>query len=167
MKTLCLLTVCLLLCSACGHRDDPKIWAADVVKIESIFPALEEKGVRVFRNNDWCKAFEYTKGSYTNEFDDNCIYLLNAKPRPFDPAATQSFLEVSEVLQATDIGITIIKAKYNSSGELIFGEFDFGSGFSRRYYVYSPGYTLPTDIPDELVHTPINLDWYHIWMDWN
>ena len=167
MKTLSLLIICLLLCSACGLRDDPEIWASDIGKIEGVFPVLEAKEVTVFRDNDWCQAFEYTKGSYANEFDDNCTYLVNSDPRSFDSEAEQSFLEVSEVLQSTGIGIDIVKAKYNETGELIYGEFDFGSGFSGRYYVYSPDYTLPPDMPNEIVHTPINSDWYHVWMDWN
>ena len=101
------------------------------------------------------------------EFDRTCTYLLSSEPSPFNSSAKQSFLEIAKTLQATGIGIGIVEAEYNASGELVSGTFDFTHGLARRSYIFDPGYSLPSDEPHESGYAAINSDWYHVWTDWN
>lgn len=151
-----------------GDRKSNRSHAEHTEALRKLFPVLEADRVTALRYQDWCKVISYSRGSFANTNESNCIYVATDPPKPFDAQAEADLERLWQRVRSSKAGVfEISEIKFSTSGGLIHGRFDFSSTFVRDHYVFSPGYTLPADVPGERLHARIDADWYHIVEDWN
>ena len=123
-------------------------------------PVLRKFEVTYYRNQDWCRAFFYAGGSFAANNVETCTLSPKGVPA-FSPAAETAFAEIEKVLEHSGSSVHIIR---RAAGGYEFVPDCFGCG---TYYFYVPAYTLPSDIPGERLHYPLNENWYRVQQDWN
>jgi hypothetical protein len=136
------------------------------IKIEKIFPILEENKVEGYRDLDWCKAIVYNKGTYA---EPSCKNYLN--PENFDDDAKKLFNDIHVGLDGTNV-IGIVNPAYEN-GKIIHGTFDFHTlnPFDRVRYVYKLNHKITSTQPPkcigELDYMDLNQNWIFECEDWN
>lgn len=154
-----LLTVSL---TACAGSRDPQ---ADVERLTSTLPVLQQLKVENYRNQDWCKNIAYPQGKFSNNRQSPTCNLSNETFQPFTEPANQAFGQVASAIQQTQVPLYAVAIDYGSDGSIRRARFSLTQPGG---YVYEPGYkTLPESLPDELEYQPVNQDWYRYWQDWN
>jgi len=168
LRWLSLLGICMLMIGCGGGAKSPSSFSRDTAAIEKLFPVLEADQVTALRYQDWCKVIRYQKGAYASSRQSTCAYLAGTDPKEFDSAAKADLERIWGDVKASKAGVILIsEVRFDGSGRLVRAEFDCSEGFVRQRYVYDPGYSLPSDIPNERWHTAIDGDWYYIREDWN
>lgn len=168
MNRILTILMAAILAGCSGGKKSPFSHTSDTKSLEKIFSVLEADRVTAIRYQDWCKVISYKRGSFANVTDSTCTYVATGTTAAFDSTAESDLERIWKKVNSTGTGVFVISdVQFNSSGELIHGEFECSSGFTPQRYVFDPGYHLPADLPNERWHTRINSDWYYILEDWN
>ncbi len=132
------------------QSDSPPDVSGDIERLERIFPVLEKYKVVSIRQQDWCSAFEYSRGSFATNTASNCNYALSEPIHSYDRQARADHHEVWKGIMASKVKLLMVKeCTYDAHGALASAVFDRSEAFVRHYYYYKPGYTLPADEPGE------------------
>jgi hypothetical protein len=149
-----------------GEPDEAR-QARDAQRLRAVLPVLEKLGVLEYENLDWCRAISLPQGVWTDPAEGCGEYM--PMPAGDVPYARAAFAAFSDTLDHTGVWVNTIRLTVGAGGKITNAEFHLnGWLFADNYsYVYDPGYTLPEDMPNELVYKRIDSDWYYFWEDWN
>jgi hypothetical protein len=75
----------------------------DVERLETVFPLLEKYKVVSIRQQDWCSAFQYNRGSFSTNTASNCTYALSEPIQVYDRQARADHREVWKGLLASKV----------------------------------------------------------------
>jgi rubredoxin len=141
----------------------------DVSRLEKTFPVVQSLRVATFRDQDWCRNLDYSKGKYSNVLEEfNTCNLFPGKAQAFDDQASEDFSRVRQALSSSGVPIRSINANYRETGELQSAEFHIDCLWCRRWYIYNPAYgVLPKPPSADTKYTRINDNWYLADEDWN
>lgn len=142
-----------------------------------VLEALAREQVSFLRDQDWCRAYSDGQEKRASTLSSTCT-LDGACSRPsagcghyqlFDGASETRFAELRSTLNDLPYDVSWIKMESGPDGVPRTAEMaiDTVLPFRRDAIVYDPGYTLPRDIPGEVVNHRIDSDWYYRWEDWN
>jgi putative NIF3 family GTP cyclohydrolase 1 type 2 len=153
----------IFLATGCATSTSQAQQQQETDSLVKTFKTLETLQVQEYRNQDWCKNIAYHHGKFSNTKISTCN-LFKGNPKAFDEQASQDFQAVAEAVSRTHVSLYLISdMKYDQQGHLRQAEFHLID--CSCYYVYSPRYKLPPDIPAERLHTIINQDWYFVQQD--
>lgn len=140
-----------------------------VATLETTFSVLEADGVEFYFNMDWCKVLVYgdVQASETvdSTVDEDCGTRLTGRTgfTSFAGIDQNIFNRLTETYRSE---YREVEARF-VDGKITYAVFHKDCSFCRTRYVYDPGYTLPDNIEGELLHVPINENWYRVEEDWN
>jgi hypothetical protein len=136
--------------------------------LEQEMMSFGQKNIQYYFNMDWCQVLVYGDRSVAHSNSDsseNCRTksLRHSELEHFNIEDKKVFDDIERLLNDRFMQIVIEYA----SGTPNYAEFHERCGFCRTRYVYKPQYVLPPDQPGELMHIPINTNWYRVEEDWN
>ena len=153
------------MCGCGEHKKTVADSARDTAALRKLFLSLEADQVTGFRYQDWCQVIAYKRGMFAHSTEGDPPRPATRDAKGFDPTARTDLERVWKEVESTGTGVFFIEEmKFDASGRVKYGEFHCGGG---QRYVFDPGYTLPTDIPNERWHTKVDSDWFYLLENWN
>jgi hypothetical protein len=121
----------------------PGDMAADVGRLESVVPLVEELRASDFENSPYCRNLGYARGVFGDLAQDGCA---RDGTQPFDAIAVADHARVAEAITTADVPATRIRtATFDPHGGLQTAWFVLqdGSITEDQAYLYDPANTVP------------------------
>jgi len=136
-----------------------------------------------WRESDWCRYIAYHGGRHSEARDSGCNWALMRIDQPegiledpeasfpaFDAQAEEAFDAVDQILNSTDLSVREASVRYLEDGSVDWAVLVVeGGGAATWEYHYSPGsgdFEPYAEGGGDLRYTPINNDWYFLWIEW-
>ncbi len=140
----------------------------DAAKSLPVIRQFADAGVTFFRDQDWSQVLVDREGAFANTDRSTCAITVDSKNvKPLEGEALSRWQRFRVNASRLPYAAMWLDLRYDAAnGALLEAEIQL-STLGRESLIYSMGYTLPGNEPNEMVHTAIDADWYHRWEDWN
>lgn len=131
-----------------------------VSQLKTKFAVLTKYQIKNYRNQNWCKLFEYPSGTFSNVDNTNCTFYVDPiSPKRFDSSSKDDFNSVVAMMDLDDLEIGgVVNVEYGPDG--IIGA-DFHVMNLKTTYVFKENYgEVPKGNGRNLVYVRIDDDWY-------
>lgn len=148
--------------------------------LEEVFDDLAARELIEWRESDWCRYIAYDGGRYSEASGSGCNSALMRIDQPegiledeasfpaLDTQAEEGFDAVAQILNATDLSVQEASLRYLEDGSVDWAVFVVDSGGAATWqYHYCPGCgDFEPYTEGDHRYTPINNDWYFMWVEW-
>ena len=138
-----IIALAALVVAACSSAPVlPGEMAADVGRLQTVVPIVEELRVSDFENSPYCRNLGYARGVFGDLAQDGCA---RDGTQPFDAVAVADHARVAEAITATDVPATRIRTvTFDADGGLRTAWFVLqdGSITEDQAYLYDPANTV-------------------------
>ncbi|MBS2033978.1 hypothetical protein JST97_03270 [bacterium] len=127
-------------------------------RLRPVLNLLQRLQVKVYRDQDWCQCFQYSRGTFMRSSHESTCGLFSERSRPFDGRADLDFRKLARTRKNCGLDFYWVTARY-AQNRIAHAEFAL-AGWSRTSYHYQPGYQLPPDEGRHFRYRRINKDFY-------